>query len=569
MDACKNRRTMRRRVRRAMWICIFMTILLFGGVLVGVEMIKIRHESQFWSSYFSNDLADEMNSQYFKEQMGIKDLSEFDPQSPEEKAWIRHINEKWGNPTRILGIMRNAGSGHDRAEKKPPFTSSSTSATVLISISFNDDSMPMYANYYDADYNLSLMTPRNANHIRQYIIPRLMSYFSTEATSPLFDDHHKVIGYVRTFISPDFALAVFFSMVIIILIAGLIALFISNFIAKLLVIPVLLPIKKLEEMFLLIAAGNYDTGRHEHITFKKPLREIESLIDSTNMIIDKMGDYAELLSSQKDELEAQNEELEAQNIELIESQRQIQETQTFLAQSKQMASVGQLTAAIAHEINTPLGAIHSNVQINEMLLREIKANEHVKHDPTLSEQVGQLNEANAISLMASERVAEIIKSLKTYSKIDQAEFQEADINEGIRSVLVLTSNLWKKRIQIHEEYGSLPKIKCFPGMLNQVFMNIVVNAVQAIEDKGVINIRTVYEKDWIRVVISDSGSGIKPEDLNRIFEPGFSTKGCGVGLGLGLSICRNVVKKHQGEISVKSEVGKGTEFTVSIPAKLN
>jgi signal transduction histidine kinase len=230
-----------------------------------------------------------------------------------------------------------------------------------------------------------------------------------------------------------------------------------------------------------------------------------------------------------------------------------------------MASVGLLTAAITHEINTPMGAINSNVQIEDMLLNELMANPAVQSNEELNAMLGQLNEANGVNLTACSRIIEIIKSLKTISRLDQADFQEADINEGIRSVLVLTNNLLKRRITVHEDFGSIPPVKCFPGQLNQVFMNIIVNASQAIEGEGEIFIRT-YQKDRdIYISIRDTGTGIREENLTKIFDPGFTTKGIGVGLGLGLYISYNIIQNHKGEISVSSEYGKGAEFTIRIP----
>jgi signal transduction histidine kinase len=170
--------------------------------------------------------------------------------------------------------------------------------------------------------------------------------------------------------------------------------------------------------------------------------------------------------------------------------------------------------------------------------------------------------------MACERVMQIIKSLKTFTKLDQAEFQEADINEGIRSVLVLTSNLWKRKITIHEDYGELPLVKCFPGMLNQVFMNIVVNAVQAIGENGDIFIKTWKDEKSVNISIRDTGCGIGEENLQRIFENGYTTKSGSLGMGLGLAISRSIINKHEGDIRVTSKVGEGTEFTVIIPLQV-
>jgi signal transduction histidine kinase len=177
----------------------------------------------------------------------------------------------------------------------------------------------------------------------------------------------------------------------------------------------------------------------------------------------------------------------------------------------------------------------------------------------------QLKEVNDINLMACSRIIDIIKSLKTFSRLDQAEFQEADINDGIKSVLVLTHNLLKNRVTVHEDYGDIPPAKCFPGQLNQVFMNIIVNASQAIEGDGDIFIRTCQRERDIYITIRDTGAGIKPENLPKIFEPGFTTKGAGIGLGIGLYLSYCIVHNHNGEIAVTSEPGKGSDFTIRIP----
>ena len=222
-----------------------------------------------------------------------------------------------------------------------------------------------------------------------------------------------------------------------------------------------------------------------------------------------MKQYSHLLEDQKIILENQNEELEAQNEELTDSKRKIEDAQTMLVQSENMASIGQLTAAITHEINTPLGAISSNVQLYDMLINLLHENNLIHTNPELFDVVERMKETNSINIMACQRVIEIIKSLKTFSKLDQAEFQEVNITDGIKSVLILTSNLWKNKIKIHEDYGDIPIVKCFPGLLNQVFMNILVNAIQAVKDKGDIYIKTFVDNEYLNVSIKDTGIGIR------------------------------------------------------------
>ena len=332
-----------------------------------------------------------------------------------------------------------------------------------------------------------------------------------------------------------------------------------------LIIPIINPLKQLETKFRAIAEGDQETAENTQIVLKKPLREIESLASSTNSIMTKLMGYNEMLENQKIALENQNAELEVQNEELMESKQQIHKQQAQLVQSEKMASVGLLTAAITHEINTPIGAINSNAQLEEMVLGVLLNHPAVESDDELIIMFSQLKEANEVNLMACKRIIEIIKSLKSFSRLDQAEFQEADIKESIKSVLVLTNNLLKRRITVHEDYGDIPKVKCFPGQLNQVIMNIIVNATQAIEGEGEIYIKTYQLDSDLCISIRDTGIGIKEENISKIFDPGFTTKGVGVGLGLGLYISYNIIQNHNGQISVISEPGKGAEFTIKIP----
>jgi signal transduction histidine kinase len=366
-------------------------------------------------------------------------------------------------------------------------------------------------------------------------------------------------------VNPQFILGILIPIVTVITLLSIVALIIARILSMFLILPIINPIKQLETKVKAIAEGDQETAANTEIILKKPLREIESLADSTNGIMKKFYGYNEILESQKEVLENQNAELEVQNEELMESKLQIQKQQAQLVQSEKMASVGLLTAAITHEINTPIGAINSNAQIEEMLLNELVHYSSVQSDEEVKTIFNQLKEVNDVNLVACSRIVEIIKSLKSFSRLDQAEFQEANINDGIKSVLVLTNNLLKRRITIHEEYGDLPLVKCFPGQLNQVLMNIIVNASQAIEGEGEIFIHTYQKERHIYISIKDTGTGIKEENISEIFDPGFTTKGVGIGLGLGLYISYNIIQNHNGEISVVSELGKGTEFIIKIP----
>ena len=240
--------------------------------------------------------------------------------------------------------------------------------------------------------------------------------------------------------------------------------------------------------------------------------------------------------------------------ELKNTLKELKETQIQLINSEKMASLGQLVAGVAHEINTPVGSIKSNNGIVAKLLTSIE-------DTELKEMLTDINE---IDKEAVSRISSIVTSLKKFVRLDEAELQEADINKELDLTLELIRHETKNRIEVIKNYGEIPVIKCFPNMLNQVFTNILINACQAIEGNGKITITTEYNDKKLIVKIKDTGRGIPRNQLNKIFTAGFTTKSSGVGTGLGLAICSKIIEKHNGEIIVNSEVGKGSEFIITI-----
>ena len=171
---------------------------------------------------------------------------------------------------------------------------------------------------------------------------------------------------------------------------------------------------------------------------------------------------------------------------------------------------------------------------------------------------------NNIDFEAISRISNIVVSLKRFVRLDEAELQKADINKELDLTLELIRHETKNRITIQKNYGEIPMINCYPNMLNQVFTNILVNACQAISDKGTITITTEYIDKNLVVKISDDGVGIPANQLDKIFTAGFTTKGIGIGTGLGLAICNKIIEKHNGKITVNSEIGKGSEFIITI-----
>ena len=219
-----------------------------------------------------------------------------------------------------------------------------------------------------------------------------------------------------------------------------------------------------------------------------------------------------------------------------------------------MASLGQLIAGVAHEINTPVAAIKSN---NEIFSRLI---EKIDNDNLLE----LFKNINSTDKEAIQRINQIVISLKKFVRLDEAELQLADINKELDLTLDLIRHETKYRITVNREYGEIPQIKCYPNMLNQVFMNILVNACQAIEGDGTITIKTEYKDDKLVISITDTGVGI--EDTDKIFLAGYTTKGVGVGTGLGLAISSKIIDKHKGKIEVRSKKNEGSTFIITIPS---
>ncbi len=260
---------------------------------------------------------------------------------------------------------------------------------------------------------------------------------------------------------------------------------------------------------------------------------------------------------------------------LAEANKNIKEAQIQLIHSEKMASLGMLVAGIAHEINTPLGSINS---MHDTLMRAteklkgvlaIECDENSPYHNQVESIVKIIDDANCIIRDGTERVTTIVRRLRSFARLDQGELdEEADIHEGMEDTLTLIHHEIKHNITIHKKFGTIPKITCRLSQLNQVFVNLLINAKQAIQEKGAITIETKADKDYITIKFTDTGQGISPEKLNHVFDPGFTTKGVGVGTGLGLSICYQIVQEHYGKISVESEVGKGSTFTVVLPTNL-
>ncbi len=281
-------------------------------------------------------------------------------------------------------------------------------------------------------------------------------------------------------------------------------------------------------------------------------------------------------------------------ISLRKQAKIIQESQSQLIQNEKMASLGQMVAGLAHEMNTPLGFVRNNIEIirendrefqeavtaSTSVLKSLVAGNYSEVEKLVPatleklkniEKIGLVDE-NAMmitnSLEGLDRIQELIVNLRNFSRLDQTATQLADLNQCLDSTLVIANHILKRHMTVVKDYGNIPSIVCAPAQLNQVFLNIITNAAHACEEKGegILRLKTFVEKGEAVVQISDNGKGIPPEIISKIFDPFFTTKPVGKGTGLGLSISKKIIEEgHNGRITVKSKVGHGTDFFIYLP----
>lgn len=289
-------------------------------------------------------------------------------------------------------------------------------------------------------------------------------------------------------------------------------------------------------------------------------------------------------------VQERTEELQNINSTLNVTLTNLKDTQSQLVDAEKMAALGQLTAGIAHEINNPINFVTSNIKPLELDIKDLKEiierYEGIDFDGDVKAQIEDIedfkkqidlhfvnNEITSLLSGISEgakRTAEIIRSLRNFSRVDETDMKPIDLNEGLQSTLVLVRNNLPDNLTVIKEFGNLPKVECLPGKINQVFMNLVSNAIQAIKSKSIQNeeefltIKTWYQDQEVKISIKDTGIGMTEEVKHRIFEPFFTTKDIGEGTGLGLSIVFSIIEKHKGHIEVFSTFGEGTEFIITL-----
>jgi signal transduction histidine kinase len=324
----------------------------------------------------------------------------------------------------------------------------------------------------------------------------------------------------------------------------------------------------------------------QHVTGKMQFPLTEDFIITENGVYAGVGFVVDLLKAMELQMRASADELD-------QAYSRLKSSQTALVQSEKMASLGQMVAGVAHEINTPLGYVQNNVAMGQELFTHVQT--MIGHyeklmdsllDPEADEEEisgqmrqlaemrgemdagGMLGEMKGLmedSMYGLGQISELVLNLKNFSRMDAAATDTVNLNDCIESALNIGRNVLKHKVEVVRELGMLPPITCAPSQLNQVFLNLFTNAAQAIEGTGRLTITTRHEDKHVHVSVQDNGKGIPEENLKRIFDPFFTTKPIGEGTGLGLAITFQIIQQHGGEIHATSRVGEGTCFHISLP----
>jgi len=335
----------------------------------------------------------------------------------------------------------------------------------------------------------------------------------------------------------------------------------------------------------LLARSNSTQGFSGSLTNISDRKQSQAVLQEINEQLEqRVEERTQLLQATNEQLHQEVRVRSRVEEKLRQTLKQLKETQTQLIQTEKMLSLGQMVAGIAHEINNPINFIHGNLsyisEYSQSLLELIERYKKIlpKPPPNICNFTEEIDldfiQADLLKMLSSmkagsNRIKNIILSLRNFSRLDESEKKEADLHQGINSTILFLKHRLHSEIEIVRRYGNLPLILCYPAQLNQVFMNLLNNAIDALLESDIefkkIAIETEKRGDRVCISIRDNGPGIAPEIRDRLFDPFFTTKPVGKGTGLGLAICYQIVEQHQGTIQVRSELGQGTEFSIFLP----
>jgi len=320
------------------------------------------------------------------------------------------------------------------------------------------------------------------------------------------------------------------------------------------ILSIIRPVRTLTNATEAIAHGNLD----QEIDYKSK---------------DEMGRLADSFRKMQSSLETHIDDLETANNDLSQANSDLKDAQAQLVQSEKMASLGRLVAGVAHEFNNPIGAIQSSNSTLKTGIEKLESHlqtkdESIQSDEKLSKIVVAINNLQGVIEMGTHRVANIVKRMKSFARLDEAELQKADLHEIIENTIAMVAHDYKPGVKIIRRFGDIPQLICYPAKLSQLCLQIIGNANKAVKDNGEITLITSEAGDSIILQVRDNGVGISSNILTKVFDPGFTAWGVGVGVGLGLAISYSIVKEHDGDISIVSQPGDGTTVTVKIPKQV-
>lgn len=396
-----------------------------------------------------------------------------------------------------------------------------------------------------------------------------------EVSAPIISSGSKSYGIIRIGFTPKYFKNEINSMYINSFVVGMLFIFIGLVISYQLAKTITTPLGELSKGAEILGSGNL----YHRINIKTG-DELEILADGFNHMAEKLN---ESYSSLEQKVQERTREYLDATKELQRAYKKLQQTQAQLVHNEKMTSLGQLVAGVAHELNNPIGFITSNIQPLEdsvnIILELVELLETMNISDEDRNKIVNYKDENDFEFLledlhdlledvkeGAKRAHKIVLDLRNFSRLDEAEFKEVDLHQGIDSTLNLLSKHYKHKVIVHKEYGDIPLVSCYASQLNQVWMNILVNAAQAIKrDDGQVWIKTETDGTNVTVKIRDNGCGIEKEALDKLFDPFFTTKPVGEGTGLGLSITHSIIEKHQGVITIDSIVGEGTTFSVKLP----
>ena len=410
---------------------------------------------------------------------------------------------------------------------------------------------------------------KTESYIKQNALPSINKETNVQTRELRSNTYSIVIGLSENKFQAEGYQNMFDSLKLFVIFFLMLGVIISAFMSKMINKPLMDLVSGVQEF----GKGNFDYKLKD-----SGFEEIDKLVDAYNHMSSQLLDLYESLEKK---VEERTKELEQAN-------QKLKETQTMMVHSEKMRSLGELVAGIAHEINNPINFIYGNIMILDNYQKDLLAlidkysTQEGTMNPDAVKEISDFKQTIDLDFLKDdiadlirsclegvERTKNIILDLKNFSRMDEMVFSECNIPKEIDTTLNILNNKIKNRIVVHKDYEeNLPKIEAYGGQINQVFMNILDNAQGAIKGTGDIFITAKKEGENIKIEFRDTGCGIKKENLNKIFEPFFTTKPVGQGTGLGMAISYKVIKNHKGNITISSEEGKGTKFTITLPIKM-